>query len=383
MKSWKLQGDIFQKKDLKEISNFILKSKKFTQGPKVKEFEDKFSKWNNSKFSLYVNSGSTADFLIVNTAKEIFSWKDGDEIIVPSLTWPTQISSVTQNGLKPIFIDCNLNDLSFNYKTIEKNITKKTKAIFLAHIMGFPSNIKTIKKITKKYNLKILEDCCESIGAKYPNKVGNLGVAGSFSFFWGHHMTTIEGGMITTNDYNFYKMCKLKRAHGLAREMERNELNKISKKYPDIDKQYLFLTNGFNFRNTEINALIGINQLKKLNSYIKIRNNNFSLFKKLLEPMKDKVKTVKFEKIRDISSYAFPIFLKNKYLIKKFKKKLTNNNIQYRPIISGNILRQPFLGIKKKMVNSDFVHNNGLYIGNNQFVTKKMIQNLIKLIKEV
>ena len=383
MKSWKLQGDIFQKKDLKEISRFILKSKKFTQGHKVDEFEDKFSKWNNSKFSLFVNSGSSADFLIVNTAKELFGWKDGDEIIVPSLTWPTQISSVTQNGLKPIFIDCNLEDLSLNYQTIEQNITKKTKAIFLAHIMGFPSNIKKIKKIIKKYNIKILEDCCESIGARYPNKVGNLGVAGSFSFFWGHHMTTIEGGMITTNNYTFYKLCKLKRAHGLAREMGKDELNKISKKYPDIDKKYLFLTNGFNFRNTEINAMIGINQLKKLNSYIKIRNNNFSFFKKLLEPISNKVKTVNFRKLKEISSFAFPIFFEKKYLLDKFKKKLATKNIEYRPIISGNILRQPFLNVKKKMYNSDFVHNNGVYIGNNQFVTKKMIQNLIKLLKEV
>ena len=228
-----------------------------------------------------------------------------------------------------------------------------------------------------------MEDCCESIGARYPNKVGNLGVAGSFSFFWGHHMTTIEGGMITTNNYTFYKLCKLKRAHGLAREMGRDELNKISKKYPDIDKKYLFLTNGFNFRNTEINAMIGINQLKKLNSYIKIRNNNFSFFKKLLEPISNKVKTVNFRNLKEISSFAFPIFFKKKYLLDKFKKKLASKNIEYRPIISGNILRQPFLNVKKKMYNSDFVHNNGVYIGNNQFVTKKMIQNLIKLIKEV
>ena len=249
--------------------------------------------------------------------------------------------------------------------------------------MGFPANIKKIKKIIKNSNIKILEDCCESIGAKYPKKIGNIGTAGSFSFFWGHHMTTIEGGMITTNDYNFYKLCKLKRAHGLARELGLNELKKVSKKYPNIDKQYLFLTNGFNFRNTEINAVIGINQIKKLSNYIKIRNKNFYLFKKLLTPLENKVKTVSFDNLKNISSYAFPIFFYKKNILNKFKKLLEINKIEYRPIISGNILKQPFLKMNKKMINSDFVHNNGIYIGNNQFVTPKMIKNLITLIKKV
>jgi len=383
MKTWKLQENVFEETDLKYISNFIAKKKKLTQGLEVKKFEKQFSRWNNSKYSIFVNSGSSADLLIINTAKELYNWNDNDEIIVPSLTWPTQVSSVIQCGLKPVFIDCNLEDLSIDYNKLEKYLTKKTKAIFLAHIMGFPSDIKKIKKIIGNRKIKIFEDCCESIGAKYPNKIGNVGVAGSFSFYWGHHMTTIEGGMITTNNYDFFKLCKLKRSHGLARELDIRDHNKMSKKYKNIDKNFLFLTNGFNLRSTEINAAIGLNQLGKLNNYIRIRNENFALFRKLLEPFDYKVSTVNFKNLKNISSYAFPIFFKKRQILQKFKKKLKENKIEYRPVISGNILKQPFLNIKIKMPNSDYVHNHGIYIGNNQFVTQKMIKNLIKIISKV
>ncbi len=383
MKTWKLQENVFVKSDLKYISNFILKTKKFTQGPKVKKFEKQFSNWNHSKYSIFVNSGSSADFLIMSSAKELYNWNDGDEIIVPSLTWPTQVSSVIQCGLKPVFIDCNLEDLSIDYSKLESCFSKKTKAIFIAHIMGFPANIKKIRKIIGNRKIKIFEDCCESIGARNPNKIGNIGVAGSFSFYWGHHMTTIEGGMITTNNYNFFKLCKLKRSHGLARELDLKDLNIISKKFKGIDKNFLFLTNGFNLRNTEINAEIGLNQLGKLNNYIKIRNKNFALFKKLIAPLNYKVSTANFKNLNNISSYAFPIFFKKKQILQKFKTKLKENKIEFRPVISGNILKQPFLNIKIKMPNSDFVHNHGIYIGNNQFVTKKMIKRLVEFIRQV
>ena len=219
---WKLQENALSKKDLKSLGNYILTTDRLTQGKEVVKFERLFSKWNNSKYSIFVNSGSSANLLIINTAKELYNWKDNDEIIVPSLTWPTTVNPVFQANLKPVFVDTNLNDLSLDYEELKNKITKKTKAIFLAHILGFPSNIIKIKKIIKGTNIKILEDCCESIGAKIQRKkVGNFGLAGSFSFYWGHHMTTIEGGMISTNNSKFYRLCKMKRSHGFARELEK------------------------------------------------------------------------------------------------------------------------------------------------------------------
>ena len=272
---WKLQNNPFTKKDLLKYSKYLINSKKLTQGEMVKYFEKQFSSWNKSKYSIYVNSGSSANLITVFAAKEYFGWKDGDEIIVPSLTWPTTVTPVLQAGLKPKFIDCNLEDLSISYNNLKNVLSKKTKAIFIAHILGYPANIKKIKKIIGNKKIIILEDCCESIGAKINNKkIGNFGLAGTFSFYWGHHMTTIEGGMITTNSRKFYELCMLKRSHGFARDLDKKKLNLVSRKYKDIDKNFLFLTDGFNVRSTNFNAFIGNHQLKKLNKYINIRNNN-------------------------------------------------------------------------------------------------------------
>jgi len=389
MKSWKLQENVFFTKDLKEIANFISKNPKFTQGKLVKNFEKKFSLWNDSKYSIFVNSGSSANLITLNAAKTIYNWKNNDEIIVPALTWPTTVTPIIQAGLKPVFLDCNFLDLSIDYDDFKKKITKNTKAIFLAHILGFPANIDRIKKIIKKNKILIMEDCCESPGAKYgETKIGNFGIAGTFSFYWGHHMTTIEGGMITTNNKKFYDMCKLKRSHGMARELDPNDFSKIKKKFRKLDKNFLFLTDGFNLRSTEINAFIGIRQLKKLNNYIKIRNANYLYFLKIIKNYKKKgIWTISPTNLKTISSFAFPIFFKTSKYLMKFKKILNKNNIEFRTVISGNLLRQPFLksfsNKSNKMPNADIVHKNGIYIGNNQFVNKQRLNWLASLFEKI
>jgi CDP-6-deoxy-D-xylo-4-hexulose-3-dehydrase len=386
MTNWKLQENVFFRKDLKQIANFITSAPKFTQGQQVKNFEKKFSQWNNSKYSIFVNSGSSANLITLNAAKTIYNWGDNDEIIVPTLTWPTTVTPIIQAGLKPVFLDCNFLDLSIDYNDLKKKITKKTKGIFLAHILGFPANIDRIKKIIKNKKILIMEDCCESTGAMYGGtKVGNFGIAGTFSFYWGHHMTTIEGGMITTNDKKFYDMCKLKRSHGMARELDPKDFLMIKKKFKKLDQNFLFLTDGFNLRSTEINAFIGIKQLKKLNNYIKIRNVNYLYFLQLIKKYeKNGIWTISPINLKAISSFAFPIFFKNSSHLKKFKKILYKNNIEFRPIISGNLLRQPFLKLfSNSMPNADIVHKNGIYIGNNQFVNKSRIDWLATLFDKI
>ena len=164
--NWPLQENFLDKKSKKDLVNFITKNTRFTQFNKVREFEEKFSKWNGSKYSIFVNSGSSANLLIVQCAKELNSWKNGDEVIVPAVTWPTTITPVIQSELKPIFVDVNLNDFSYDYEKLKSSITNRTKAIFVAHLIGFPSDILKIKKIIKKRNITILEDCCESQGCK-------------------------------------------------------------------------------------------------------------------------------------------------------------------------------------------------------------------------
>ena len=373
---WKLQENALSKVDLKALSKYILRTPQLTQGKEVEKFEKLFSKWNKSEYSVLVNSGSSANLIIISAAKEFFNWNKNDEIIVPSLTWPTTVNPVLQLGLKPVFIDTNFDDLSINYEELKKKINKNTKGIFLAHILGFPSNIKKIKSIIKGKNIKIFEDCCESIGAKIGKKnVGNFGLAGSYSFYWGHHMSTIEGGMIVTNNLKFYNLCKMKRSHGFARELDKKNHKTIKEKYKNIDFKFLFLTDGFNLRSTNLNAFLGIRQLKLLNKFIRIRNNNYRFFYKIIKKYEKNFHLIKFRNINSISSFSFPLIFNDIKNLNKFRKLLMQNKIEFRPIISGDLTKQPYLE-KFKFKNNYFsqiIHSNGIYIGNNQFVNKKKI----------
>ena len=381
--NWPLQENFLDNQAINKLCRFIKTNTRFTQFKKVREFEQKFSKWNGSKYSIFVNSGSSANLLMIQCCKEIYSWKNNDEIIVPVVTWPTTVTPVSQSGLKPVFVDTNLDDYSFDYDDLKKKITKKTKAIFVAHLVGFPSNISKIKKIIGKRKIIILEDCCESQGAKINNKkVGNFGIAGSFSFYWGHHMSTIEGGMISTNDKSFYNLCLLKRSHGLARELPVKDQNFYKKKYNKYNFKFLFLTDGFNLRSTEINAFLGLLMLKKINTWIKIRNDNYKNFVKILSKFKNEFKLPKNQK--NISSFVLPFIMTDKDKKTKLENILNLNGVETRPFIAGNLLRQPFLSNfkNKKFTHADEIEFNAFYIGNNQFVNKKRITKLESLLNK-
>lgn len=374
---WPLQENFLDTKTVNDLCHFIKSNNRLTQFIKVKNFEKNFSKWNGSKFSIFVNSGSSANLIMVQSCKEIYKWKNNDEIIVPSVTWPTTVTPVSQSGLKPIFVDVNLEDFSFDYDDLKKKITNKTKAIFVAHLIGFPANIEKIKKIIGKKKIVLLEDCCESQGAKInKKKVGNFGIAGSFSFYWGHHMSTIEGGMICTNNEKFYNLCLLKRSHGLARELPLKKQNFYKRKYSKNNFKFLFLTDGFNLRSTEINAFLGLKMLKKINSWIKIRNDNYKNFTNIIKKYKNKFKLLKNQK--DISSFVLPFLMINKIDKMKLENLLNTHGIETRPFIAGNLLRQPFLSrySNKNFFNAEIIEHNAFYIGNNQFVNKKRINKL-------
>ncbi len=378
---WPLQENFLDHKSVNNLCNFIKKNKRLTQFKKVIEFEKKFSIWNGSKYSIFVNSGSSANLLIIESCKEIYKWKNSDEIIVPAVTWPTTVTPVIQSGLKPKFVDINIKDFSYDYSKLKKAITKKTKAIFVAHLIGFPADIIKIKSIIGNKKIIILEDCCESQGATInKKKIGNFGIGGSFSFYWGHHMSTIEGGMITTNNRNFYNTCLLKRSHGLARELPKKEQIYYKKKYSENYFKFLFLSSGYNLRSTEINAFLGINMLRKINKWIRIRNKNYKKFIAIQKKFKDKF-LITFDK--NMSSFVLPFLLKNKLLKNKLENFLNKNGIETRPFIAGNLLRQPFLNNyrKKIMKNSDFIEYNSFYIGNNQFVNEKRLKRLEKLLR--
>lgn len=381
--AWKLQENIIDQSQTEILINFIKTTERYTQFTEVKKFENAWSKWQGCKYSVFVNSGSSANLIILDLLKERYGWQNGDEIIVPVVTWPTDISSVLQFGLKPVFVDINLQDLAFDYGDLEKKISSKTRAIFLTHLLGFPADIEKIKKIIGKKNIQLIEDCCESHGATINGeKIGNFGICSSFSFYWGHHISTIEGGMICTNDEEIYKLAILKRSHGLARELPKKYHPHYKRLYKDIDFRFLFLTTGFNVRNTELSAVLGLSQLQHLDRYIAIRNNNYKRFIDILLSYRN------FFHIpykNGVSSFVLPFFLKHKKDKENLQKYLTKKEIESRPIVAGNLLKQPFLksfSVPDKFPNANFIHTNGFYIGNNQFVDKKRLDYLKNVLDE-
>lgn len=381
---WKLQDNILEQKDKEYLVKFIQTTDRFTQFEKVKAFEKDWNKWQGTKYSTFVNSGSSADLIMLDAVKEFYQFADDAEVLVPAVTWTTNITSVIQAKLKPVFVDINLNDFSFDYDRLEKSINPKTKIILVTHLIGLPANVGKIKAIAEKHGLVILEDCCESHGANVDGtKVGNFGLASTFSFYWGHHLTTVEGGMICTNNEELNDLFILKRSHGLARELPVERHQKYRDLYPDIDFNFLFLTHGYNFRNTELHAVLGTEQIKHLDRYISIRNENHKMFLQAIKPIADRLYSVDSP---GISSFCLPFIFKSKTDKAALYKALTSAKIETRPIISGNLLRQPCFrsfGDVEDFPNAQTIHENGFYIGNNQFVNEERIGSLEPIINAV
>jgi len=381
MSKWPLIKNAIKFTDRLELCKFILTSDRYTNGAKVREFESMWSDWIGSKYSLMVSSGSTANFLLLAAIKEKYNLKPGDNVLVPACTWVTNISPIIQLGLTPIFCDINLTNFSFDVDHM--NLIKKKhdiKAIFITHLLGFSAENEKYKEIFP--NAIILEDVCESHGCR--SDAGELRgkEKGTFSFYFGHHMTTIEGGMVTTSDDDLYELMRMKRSHGLARES--GNIKKYSEKYPNIHPQFLFMTDGYNFRSTELNAILGIQQLPRLDSFIEKRRLNFSMFIELISQHQNLFYPI-YNQIGN-SNYAFPFICKTSEIKNRLVKLFDQNEIEHRPIVSGNLLKQPFLakykfGIRKQKYNVDVVNDNGLYIGNSQFVSNSDIDKLDSIIK--
>lgn len=379
---WKLQENIIDEKNRQTLIKFIQTTKRYTQFTEVKKFEKNWSQWQGIKYSVFVNSGSSAILILFAALKEYYKWENGSEILVPAVTWITDISVILQLGLKPVFVDINLEDFSFHYDDLASKITKRTKAIFLTHLMGFPADIEKVQHIIGKKKIQLIEDCCESHGATIgKTKVGNFGLASVFSFYWGHHMTTVEGGIVSTSDEKLYHLLLLKRSHGLARELPKKMHRMYKKRYKNIDFNFLFLTDGFNVRNTELSAVLGNSQLHRLDSYIKKRNRTYDSFLKIIQKYPEYLYAPSNE---GISSFCLPFILKKQKEKEQLKKYLHKMGIETRPVISGNLLKQPFLkeyNDRKDFRNADYIHNNAFYIGNNQFVNAKRLATLKDLLK--
>ena len=383
---WPLMRNNITLGDRFQLAKFVLTSDRFTNGRKVREFESKWSQWLGSKHSLYVSSGSTANLLLLSAVKELYGLKNGDKVLVPSDTWVTNIAPVIQLGFTPIFCDINTDNFSFCEDDLEyiSKTHPDIKLIFVTHLIGFPANNNLYKKLFPE--ALILDDVCESHGCRSSDgsRVGSNSLGATFSFYFGHHISTVEGGMVCTNNDDLYNLLRLKRSHGLARESDRYD--DYVKLYPDISKQFLFVTDGYNFRNHELGAVLGLSQLKRLDSYIERRNNNYQLFINLISKYSHKFKVPVFHS--GCSNFCLPLLCKEKEDVDKLKRLFDDNGIEHRPIIGGNLLKQPFLSdysivSEKSNLTVDFVHYNGVYLGNNQFIGKKEIDLLGNVLEQL
>ena len=346
-----LMSDNIDKEDIQSLINFLSQEQipKLTNGPKVVEFEKAWGKWLGTKYNLMLNSGASANELTMLALNYIYG--EG-EIIVPPLTWISDVSSIIFSGFKPVFCDINLKNLSFDINKLKQIITSDTKAIFLTHVLGINGLTEELIQLCKEKDILLIEDVCESHGTTFKEqKVGSIGFASNFSFYFAHHMSTIEGGMICTNDEYFYQVCRALRSHGMVREMTDESLKQsIIDKNPDLNKDFIFLHPAHNFRSTEINAVLGLSQIKKLDSNNSKRISNFKYFMEHLDSNKYHTNI----EMEGQCNYAFIIILKDSSfeLRDKVELVLKDKGIEFRRGLSGggNQLRQPYF---KKYYNID------------------------------
>ena len=381
-----LMTNNFDKEDFNGVKK-LLNSKNpiLTQHKFVKKFEKNWSKWLGVKHSVFVNSGSSANFLSIFILKEMVG---SGEIIVPTLTWVSDITSVILNGFKPVFVDINPNNLGMNDDQVLKKINKNTKAVFITHVLGLNALSQKLLDELKRKKIILIEDVCESHGATFKNKkLGTFGLISNFSFYYAHHMSTIEGGMISTNDTKIYEIARMIRSHGMLREIGNNKQQSIyKKKYRNLNSDFIFMLPGFNMRNNEIGGLIGISQLKRLDSNNNKRKKNYEFFLKNLDSKKFKTDFA----IKGSCNYALTLVMKNKNYKnrKKLELVMTKNNIEFRRGMAGggNQLMQPYI---KKYINkfkiNDFkevnhIHHFGYYIGNYPDLKSNKIETICKIL---
>jgi CDP-6-deoxy-D-xylo-4-hexulose-3-dehydrase len=375
--------------DLDSVIDYLKSSDpKLTHGPLVKKFEQEWSNWLGTEYSVMVNSGASANDLTMLMLKEQYG---ACEIIVPPITWVSDVASILHAGHKPIFVDINFENLALDFKKIESKITNKTKAIFLTHVLGLNGLSIGLLNLVNEYNLELIEDVCESHGAKYMDKkVGTLGSVSNFSFYYAHHMTTIEGGMISTNNHEIYQIIKMMRSHGMVRESDSAELkNNYTKKYPNLNPQFIFAYAAHNMRPTEINGILGSSQLKRLNKNIEFRTSNFRTYCQEI----DRHKFIADFEVTGSSSYALPIILRNPDLSKrdKIERMFQINGIEFRRGLSGggNQLRQPYLQKYIKNINlkdfpvAEHIHSFSWYVGNYPSLETNKVKFLCELLNKI
>ncbi len=374
-----LVRDTINNKEMDALADWLGTHPKLTQGRLTANYEDEWSNYLGNKHCVSVNSGSSAVMMMLQALTEKGVLNRGDSVVVPAVSWATDLAPVVQLGLTPILCDCNMEDLSLDLSHFEKLVlTHDIKCAILVSVLGLVPEMDEIVNICTKHNITLLEDACESFGSSYKGKkLGTLGDMSCFSTYFGHHISTIEGGIVTTNDSHLYNILKAIRSHGWERDVD---LEFRIDKEDTFDSLYRFHYMGFNFRSTDLQAFLGINQLKTSDKIVKIRNDNYNLYRELIDnPFWNPPKSTD-EKF--ISSFAYPVISQNR---SEIVSELTANEIETRPLICGSLGRQPFW-VKNygelHLPNADTVSDYGFYVPNNHQMSETDIYKVCDVIRK-
>lgn len=376
-----LVKDTISHEEIDNLSNWLKSHPKLTQGDLVAEFEDKFSKWQGRKYSVFVNSGSSANLLAAYTMK--LGKLKNNKVVIPALSWSTTLAPWIQFGFEVHLCDADKESLGVDTNHLEEIFkTQSPSVLMLVNVLGFPNNFNEINYLCHKYNVVLLEDSCETMGSEYNGiKCGNFGLMSTFSTYFAHHFSSIEGGIICTDDFNIYNTLKMLREHGWARRLDKGSSDKLKETYKvdDFNESFTFYVPGFNVRSTEINAFLALSQLERLDSFCAARQEHFLIYR-------DNIKATWFPNPpgNRISNFAYPIITpKRNELVEHLKK----NQIECRPMIAGSLADHPvwteYGSGPQNLPFASEIHRNGLYLPNNHLMTREEIFYVCEKVNEV
>jgi CDP-6-deoxy-D-xylo-4-hexulose-3-dehydrase len=382
VKKISLVRDTIDDKDVESLIEWLKTNPRLTKGDITKEFEKKWSEWQGRKYSVYVNSGSSANLAMIYALLQSKKLSNKN-IIVPAVSWATTVAPVIQLGMKPILCECDEDTLGLDIVHLKELIKEhKPSALMLVHVLAFPNKMKEILEICEENDVLLLEDSCESIGSEYDGiKTGNFGLMSSFSLYFGHHISTIEGGFVCTDDFDLYRILLSIRSHGWDRDLDVNFQVEKRNEYEvsDFKSLYTFYYPGFNLRSTDLQAFIGLGQIDKLDNILEKRERNFSLYDKYIK--NDYWKIKKLDNCF-YSNFAYPIIHPDR---EEIAKHLMENDVECRPLVCGSIGKQPFwkdIYGEQSLEFADKVDDFGLYLPNHPNLTEQDIKYVCDLVNE-
>ena len=377
-----LVKDTINSNDIDRLVDWLKTYPRLTKGPVTLEFEEKFSKWLGRKYSVFCNSGSSANLLMLSALQQ-GGYLKNNKVVVPSVAWATDLAPVIQLGLDPTLCDSNFNDLSVDLYHLEQIFKEQSPSVLMfVSVLGLVPDMDKVVELCNKYDVILLEDTCESMGCEYRGrKLGTFGSMSSFSTFFGHHISTIEGGLISTDDKKLYELLVSIRSHGWDRDLSTETQNKLQKDWgvSEFNSLYTFYYSGFNLRSTDLQAYIGLTQIDKLKDWGERREYNYNLYQELIENNYWKPKT---QEHSFTSNFAYPVIHPERDTI---VEKLRANEVEVRPMICGSMGTQPFYAKEYgvlKLPNVTDIDEFGFYVPNHPKLTIEQIKFISNIINE-